>query len=135
MKKLLILSIAIFTLFSCSDNDEENIEKDPFIGIWGVFSIQGEEVNECKKNSTLMNTESGNFSTTDYNDDNGDCIKESEAIGTWENAGNNVYITKEGGKEQSINVTFENNNNTAVFTGTETHNGTSETFTIRLKRK
>ncbi len=116
MKKLLILSIAFFSLLSCSSN-EENL--DPFIGTWHFFSIDNKEVNDCLKKNTFIILENGNATYLDHDSkDNGDCIPYEIKKSTWKNKGGGNYaLIGEGETEESIQkVTFSNNNNTWSIT-------------------
>lgn len=131
MKKILILTIAMFTLFSCSSSDEENIEKDPFIGSWSLFSINGQEVDDCYKKNTVIILENGNLTTTSYDVIDDECKLDDTSASTWENKGNGNYgITRVGSTEENVTkVTFSNN----TFTFTETVENTSETSTFKRK--
>ena len=115
MKKLLILSITLFSLFSCS-SDDENIEKDPLIGTWYFFSENGKEVDDCNKKSTAIISEKGDFTATNYgNQDNPNaCVIENINNGTWVSKKNNKYELKNN-KSGSITIhtiTFSDNKNT-----------------------
>lgn len=128
MKKLLILSIAMFTLFSCSSNDEN---LDPFIGNWSLFSVNGQEVDDCYKKNTVIILENGNLTTTSYDVIDNECKLDDTSASTWKNKGNGNYgITRIGSAEENVTkVTFNNN----TFTFTETIGNTSETTTFKRK--
>ncbi|OSY87740.1 hypothetical protein WH52_09945 [Tenacibaculum holothuriorum] len=113
MKKILFLSIAILSIVSCS-SDDENF--DPFVGTWGLFSRNNNEVNDCEKRTTVIINQNGSFSSTSYEEVNGICSTDVKSTGTWTNKGNGVYTTKESSSntEEPANLTFTNNNNTLI---------------------
>ncbi|WP_420553082.1 lipocalin family protein [Tenacibaculum aiptasiae] len=131
MKKILFLSIALFSLISCSSNDEDSL--DPFIGTWYLFSINNQEVSDCLKNNTVNILENGNLTFTSYDLINNVCKVDDTGSSTWKNKGGGNYgITTKGTTIERINkVLFSNNNNT--FTYTETNNSTAETSTYKRK--
>ncbi|OSY88247.1 hypothetical protein WH52_05570 [Tenacibaculum holothuriorum] len=133
MKKLLVLLIAMLSLFSCS-SDDENL--DPFVGTWKLFSNRQGEVNECEKKTTIIINESGTYSSSYYYEENNACTN-GNATGVWENAGNGIYEIKESGSNQVelANITFKDNNKTFVITETDNDNGVTKTYTIVYKRK
>ncbi|MCT4698268.1 hypothetical protein [Tenacibaculum haliotis] len=125
MKKLLILSIAVFTFFSCSDNEKS---LDLIIGSWQ--EQQEPRANKAADSCWEMNTtnwkEDFSFTQTDYDNDGGNCVAEEENIGTWKNNDNGTYtFTVNNRKESKIssqqnndivfNITFSNNNNTMTL--------------------
>lgn len=114
MKKILILTIAIFSLISCSSEEGDGTNSsDPIIGTWSAFSINGTELSACLKKSTLIFSENGNLSISSYYvNSNGDCLSENSS-GTWTNKGNNIYsVTLENDGPSQSKVTFSDNNNT-----------------------
>lgn len=110
MKKILILTIALVSLFSCSSDENENI--DPIIGVWYVYSYKGQLTNECERKGLTTFTKDGDFSTISYALINNNCIEDSSSTGTWSNKGNNAYVIKRGNDEDEVTITFSDNNNT-----------------------
>lgn len=109
MKKLLVLSIAIFSLVSCSSN-EEVLKEDPFIGTWSLFSVNGEEVSDCEKNTTIIIAKGGVY-TASYSFDNPDtCFNEESFTGTWTNEGDKNYTTTGDGDNESSNIILKDSN-------------------------
>ena len=113
MKKLLILSIAVFTLFSCSSNDDDNL--DLIVGTWTYTAIDGEVLDDCDKKSQVTFNENNSYSTKSYYTENGDCVLESTINGTWENNNNNTYSFSFDGDTNTAKVTFSNNDNTLTL--------------------
>lgn len=138
MKNLLILSITIFSLTSCSSN-EDITKNDPFIGTWSFFSRQGVELDNCEKKTTLIVTENGVFTAIIYNNGSttGDCELISESTGVWANKGNNMYhtdLSNSSGRLQML--TFNNDNSSFINTSTIIQSdGTTKTNTTTYKRK
>ena len=145
MKKILVLTIAIFSLLACSD-DNDNL--DPFVGTWYPFSVDGEEVSDCRKKGTISIKEDGTYTTTFYYFYEDECQKDTSSSGTWTNLGDGVYeITEKDDTEEEeieendtdtnkVNVSFKDNNNTFVFSNTEEdENGQTVTSTSTFKRK
>ncbi|CAM1366244.1 conserved protein of unknown function [Tenacibaculum soleae] len=131
MKRLLILSITILTLISCSSNDDN---LDPFIGTWSFSAVDGTEVDECSQKTTLTILENGNFINDHYELIDDKCELENTNKGTWINrSGGNYGITQDGNTKESVNkVTFTNNNNTFSFNETD-DDGTVEIITYKRK--
>ncbi|OCK42429.1 hypothetical protein BA195_09630 [Tenacibaculum soleae] len=131
MKRLLILSITILTLISCSSNDDN---LDPFIGTWSFSAVDGTEVDECSQKTTLTILENGNFINDHYELIDDKCELENTNKGTWINrSGGNYGITQDGSTKESVNkVTFTNNNNTFSFNETD-DDGTVEIITYKRK--
>ncbi|WP_422091590.1 lipocalin family protein [Tenacibaculum ovolyticum] len=131
MKRLLILSITILTLISCSSNDDN---LDPFIGTWSFSAVDGTEADECSQKTTLTILENGNFINDHYELIDDKCELENTNKGTWINrSGGNYGITQDGSTKESVNkVTFTNNNNTFSFNETD-DDGTVEIITYKRK--
>lgn len=114
MKKILILTIALFTLFSCSSDDEE-ITQDPIIGIWNLFAIDNNEVSDCLKQSTWVFNENGTATKQGYEETNRQCNSEPIENATWENLNNGSYRiipTNSTTTDTVFSTTFSDNNNT-----------------------
>ena len=120
MKKLLILSIAVFTLFSCSDNDDN---LDLIIGSWTQLETEAKAEKRVEDDCYTMNTVNFNsnstYSSTQYeNDSDGNCTTDGpEQLGTWKNNNNNTYTFSFSNDENETRdntglVIFSNNNNT-----------------------
>ncbi len=114
MKKILVLTIAMFSLLACSSSEDENIEKDPIIGTWFLFSRQGENVNECEMRSNVVFKENGTYTTASYSDLGNQCVLEDEDQGNWSNKGNSNYavVPSEENTEDIAKIVFSDNNNT-----------------------
>ena len=138
MKKILVLTIAMFSLLACS-SDDDNL--DPLVGSWYLFSENNEEVPDCEKKSTLQILENGTFKSLSYyfDEDTQECTEEGNSNGTWTNKGSNIYGIKPDGrdKEGILNITFKDNNNTFSYSETdEDENGeVIATYTTTFKRK
>ncbi len=94
MNRVLILSLLIFTLFSCSSNDENENNEDPILGKWFLFSINSVEVSDCEKKSSIEFNSNG-LTISDTHQVAGtngtDCLNISIIENRWENKGNNLY--------------------------------------------
>jgi len=119
MKKILVLTIAIFSLFACSSDDENNL--DPIIGTWYFFSYDGIEVDDCNKKSTMFFYENGTFLSTVYENQNStnNCQIKNTTKGTWSYKGKGYYeITASSETSENIlKIVFSDNKNT--FTAIE----------------
>lgn len=105
MKKILILSIAFFSLLSCSSNDD-NIEKDPLIGTWYFFSRGGNEVDDCTKKTEFIFNEDRTFSTVSYSTAIDICSKEEDSTGKWSSLGNQTYTIKLDNSTKVVEIKF-----------------------------
>lgn len=133
MKKLLTLSIVIFSLFSCSSNDDN---LDPFVGTWYKFSFNNIEVSDCEKKSTVTNKENETYTSTSYYISDNDCKTIPLESGTWTNKGSGIYTIIQKGKEAiDIKIIFKDNNNTFVFSTEKIINGKKVISTKTSKRK
>lgn len=133
MKKFLILTIAMFSLLSCSS--EDNL--DPFVGTWYAFSYDGIETDNCERKGLLDVKENGTLSMSYYYSENGECIEDGADSGNWSNKGNGNYaiFDSEGSNEFVIKINFSNNNNTMTIISSYEENGQIETETSVYKRK
>jgi len=116
MKKILVLTITMFSLLACSSDDENNL--DPIIGTWYKFSQNGEEFGECEKKTTFTFSENGTYSITPYVTLNNECIIDGKDDGNWSNKSEGNYgIIPSGETEEAVaKIVFSNNNNTLTFT-------------------
>lgn len=110
MKKLLILTITMFSLLSCSSENDSPEEVDPIIGKWQLVSVieDGTDITEeCEKknNITFLNDETYNI-VDFFNDSDDECDSE-EDDGEWINLGNSEYSID---GEPSIKIIFSQNN-------------------------
>ncbi|TDQ29895.1 lipocalin family protein [Tenacibaculum caenipelagi] len=113
MKKNLILTIAMFSLFSCSSDDENNT--DPIVGTWYLFSENNEEVSTCGQKNTMTFNENGTYSETYYYTDESDnCVSGGGDEGNWSNKGKENYglIPSLENTEGTTKIVFSDNNNT-----------------------
>ena len=124
MKKLLILTIAMFTLLSCSSDDKNEIPTNPIVGVWTIQfnktklvpKVAPEESEEdCSDNDRMTVTEDGKLTSVYYNEGKGGCIMGETENGTWEDNGNNNYTLIIDGEDDDVDIVFSNNNNTMVF--------------------
>ena len=141
MKKLLILTIAMFSLLSCSSNEDtdsllggnSNGGDDPIIGKWQVVSTteNGDNIlTECEKNTTVTFSNDGTVTVVDFYNEfdpfsNIETCESETGIGTWINTGNSEYSI---GGDESQKIVFSQNN-TKWSTTTEDGNYTTiETY-------
>jgi len=136
MKKILVLTIAMFSLLACSSDDENNL--DPIIGTWYLFSENGIEVNDCIKKSTTTFSEDGTYtvSTSYYLSENNECIPDEGSAddGAWINRGEGNYSRTPTGEiidDETIKTTFSDNNNTMTYS----YEDGGETTVYTHKRK
>lgn len=115
MKKLLPIFLCLIVLFSCSDSDEET---DIIVGTWNLFSINGNEVIDCEKESFVTFFSDNTATGEDYQlTINNTC----EEVGTseivqWINEGNNTYVIRPNTNPLTWNIVFSDNNNTLNIT-------------------
>ena len=112
MKKIFLSLALCFALFSCSSNDDDNL--DLIVGTWNLFSLNGVEVSDCEKQSYI--TFQVNYTATgeDYNiatNNNCERVGVSETV-QWINNGNNTYVIRPNSNPATWNVVFSDNNNT-----------------------
>lgn len=92
-KQLLVFLLAgIFTLHSCSsDDDSNNKEQDPVLGTWILVEIDPPafDVDACEEPSIISFHSSKVANTTIYRENN-NCDPEHTS-GDWENLGYNRY--------------------------------------------
>lgn len=111
MKKILLLSIFAFTIFSCSSDDNDT--QDQFIGSWTFQQLFINDIEEtldkCDKMTTLTVKANGTYISNTFSENNsGGCDPRTPANGSWENIGNITYrLTFDG----------ETNNRQIIFTG------------------
>ncbi len=120
MKKILILSVILVSLFSCSDDDETNL--DPIIGTWKLEKQQIEdfdgtivdETNECTIQSTLIFKSDNTSSVQLFGgpDQDGNCASDPVSKADWVNKGGNKYEILEEGETTPdvLEINFEENN-------------------------
>ncbi|MFT7900430.1 lipocalin family protein [Tenacibaculum ascidiaceicola] len=133
MKKILVLTIAMFSLLACSSDDENNL--DPIVGTWYKFSEEGIEVSECEKKTSVTFNENGTFNSTSYESIEDKCVIEDEFSATWTNKGNGIYSRIYNGESSDVSITFSDNDNTMTSVYTEEYNGITNTNITILKRK
>ncbi|MDO6674660.1 lipocalin family protein [Tenacibaculum sp. 1B UA] len=133
MKKILVLTIALFSLLACSSDDENNL--DPIVGTWYKFSINEQEVNDCEKNTTIKFSQNGTFTAT-YSYYNGEntCLTEETFKGTWTNKGNNNYTTLGEGDDESSKILLKDNNTYQEIFTEDTPDGTTTAITTFKKK-
>lgn len=122
MKKILFITLIIFTSISCSkDNDnkmnENTTSKDPLIGTWTLSLLSNSPVNDCEKKTTYIFKEDFTFSYEEYRVNNGACSKSGNKKGEWKNKGNSTYYIKEHGYTSGAETkfTFTENNTVVKF--------------------
>ena len=125
MKKLLILTVAFFTLISCSSDDNKSeIPTNPIVGIWTIQfnkikvahkTAPEESEDDCSDNDRMTVTEDGKLSSVYYSDNEGKCLMGEAENGTWKDNGNNNYTLIIDGEDDDVDIVFSNNNNTMVF--------------------
>ncbi len=94
MNRILILSLLLFTLFSCSSDDDTENSNDPILGKWFLFSVNNTEVSDCEKKSSIEFKSNG-LTISDTHQVAGtngtDCLNISIIENRWENKGDNLY--------------------------------------------
>jgi hypothetical protein len=130
MKKILILTITLFTLLSCSSNDDAISNSDPIIGKWQLNSETKNDTEvstECDRKNTLTFSENGTLTDVNH-EDNGNGCSSNSLTSTWENSGNSNYkITPTNGDSLTIQLIFSQNNTVFKHTRSETINGLTKT--------
>ncbi len=94
MNRVLILSLLLFTLFSCSNDDDTENSNDPILGKWFLFSVNNTEVSDCEKKSSIEFKSNGVFISDTFQvaGTNGtDCLNINIIENRWENKGDNLY--------------------------------------------
>ncbi|MGG6231928.1 lipocalin family protein [Tenacibaculum sp. SDUM215027] len=132
MKKILVLTIAMFSLFACS-SDDENL--DPIVGTWYKFSEEGIEASDCEKKSSVTFNENGTFNSISYESIEDKCVIEDELSATWTNKGNGVYSRTYNGESSNTSITFSDNGNTMTSVYKQEYNGETLTDITVFKRK
>ncbi|WP_299682061.1 lipocalin family protein [uncultured Tenacibaculum sp.] len=86
-----IYALFFLALFSScsSDSNDENVN-DPIVGIWNLFSVDGTEVTDCEKQSTITFSSNKTTSSETFQDLGGTCISIT-GENTWENKGDDLY--------------------------------------------
>ncbi|ARV13707.1 lipocalin family protein [Polaribacter sp. SA4-12] len=138
MKKIILLLITIVSLSSCSSSDDDMSSSNIIIGTWQLKSEteNGEErTTDCTRKSTITFLENGNGSQMIYDesyDGSGNAVCENDYNGTftWENTNGNTYNISEDGENNSIELTFSQNNTIFSSSSSETYNGTTYTSTF-----
>lgn len=133
MKKILVLTIAMFSLLACSSDDENNL--DPIVGTWYKFSEEGIEASDCEKKSSVTFKENGTFNSVSYESIDDECIIEDEFSATWTNKGNGVYSRINNGESSDSSITFSDNGNTMTSVYKQEYNGETLTDITVFKRK
>lgn len=95
MKKqlLLILLAGIFTLASCSSDDDGGVENnDPIVGTWVLVGVNPPLINtdDCPEESTITFNDDNSGTAVFYLESN-DCEPET-TDGNWENKTNSQYV-------------------------------------------
>ena len=92
MKNYLFLCLlAVFTLASCSNDDDSASSNDRILGTWVMTesSVSGFDPNACTEDSFLTFNEDETGTATFYREQN-NCEPEN-ASGEWENLGSSTY--------------------------------------------
>lgn len=140
MKKIIYLFIAIISLTSCSNNDDDDSTSpsiDLIVGKWEIVSqtMDGEvESPDCDENDILEVFENGTYTLDAYEAISpGTCIEEKYE-GLWTNTESGYYFNNTpNGPLSSIGV-FSSNNTVVSFTVEETILGESYTIVITLNK-
>ena len=138
MKKIILLLITIVSFSSCSSSDDDASSSNIIIGTWQLKSEteNGEErTTDCTRKSTITFLENGNGSQISYDenyDGNGNAVCENDynSTFTWENTNGTTYTISEDGENNSIELTFSQNNTIFSSSSSETYNGTTYTSTF-----
>ena len=118
MKKLLILSIAVFTLFSCSSDDnnsDSSIQSDLIIGKWNLSASTAGSLSSCIRQSNIELKQDGTYNLIQYYEDSNGCnIGYTLTNKNWSKNSDGTYNVKFVGDSsgENINVSFSNNNST-----------------------
>lgn len=136
MKKILILTITLLTLFSCSKSDDDI--SNPIIGKWQHHESFTNDINDnitdCRKKTTIEFKSNYELTIIDYSLDNTNCTSLTNN-GTWSNTNGTDYdiaLIDSDGKsnyEETNTLIFSNNNNTFTVTTSEIYNGVTTTYT------
>ncbi len=116
MKKIFLSLVLCFALFSCSSNDDDNL--DLIVGTWNLFSLNGTTASDCEKQSFVTFFANNTATGENYNTDvNNNCVRigVDETV-QWVNSGNNTYTIGSNSNPLIWNVVFSDNNNTLTIT-------------------
>lgn len=123
MKKIIYLFIAIISLTSCSNNDDDDSTSpsiDLIVGKWEIVSqtMDGDvEPPNCDENDILEVFENGTYTLDAYDpiSQGGDCF-ETNLEGLWTNTESGYYFNiTPNGPLSSVGV-FSSNNTVVSFT-------------------
>ena len=104
MKKFLLLTLAVVSLFACSSDDNNEPQKDSVIGTWKLLTrtLDGvpQELDNCDVQTTYQFQEDQGvfYGTLYYSNGNGGCTY-SAVLGDWERLSDDmisVYTEGEG---------------------------------------
>lgn len=136
MKKILILTITLFTLLSCSKSSDDI--NDPIIGKWqhseGYTNGINNNLSYCSKKTTIEFKSNNELTIIGFSSGNVNCSSVTDN-GTWQNTSNSNYditLIDSQGKtfyETTDTIVFSNNNNTFTVANSETLNGVTTTYT------
>ncbi|MEE1897113.1 lipocalin family protein [Flavobacterium rakeshii] len=127
MKKFLLLTIALVSLFACSSDDDNNVqdEQNKIIGTWrlaaNIVDGEAEELDSCDLQTTFKFEQENNvfYATIYYSNTSGSCTYEA-SMGSWEWIGDNTIKVSAGTETLDFEVSYEYGNLNLTFNdGTE----------------
>lgn len=111
MKKVIVLSLSIFTLTFCSKNsDNPSTEPEPIIGKWIVLKKNGLKPDDCfAKSSLTFKIDKTSISDT-FNLDQEENCNQRTINAIWSKTNDKKYKVEFQGKEEILNPVFKENN-------------------------
>lgn len=139
MKKHLILLLVagLFSMTSCSDDDDADTSENTIVGTWEVTAIESiapVDPNQCGEQVSTITFEEDNTVDSTFYFESNNCEADT-ATGTWENLGDGNYVMELGNLgELEGEVTFVNANEFTFSTAVNIQ-GASIPATFTLERQ
>lgn len=110
MKNILILSLTLFTLLSCSSDDK--INSNSIVGVWKLISHSDvDPLPDCMKNSVLTFNSNGSFAGKVYE---GDC-DENVVSGNFSEVTETIYKIAFPNSNSNTEITAELSSNKLIW--------------------